>query len=520
MTSFQNYRYLYPPISLIIFLFYLFFFTGIHGDDYALIKELQGKQSLLIFTAENLGKYIYNIPSYLIWCSYALIGFENIFLYDLLKILLNSISIFFLYSFFKNYFSNFRSFFISFLIILFPTHDSSNYWLMATPLYIFFPSMIFYSFSLIKKNFYLTGSILLILSSFNYTSPPYVLGLSAIFLLEKNYKKFFFFFTIGCIYILFYLIISNIYENLEHRVDDYLSVFKIAINFIFQLITSIDANIGLSFFIKIFYSIKSIDIIGLIIAFFFIFALFIGFSDKISFFDNTVKKNTLHIFISMTLIYISSLFIFSLTSSYPQTTFNLGNRITIYSSFLFVILLSSIIRKNIFFVIISIILILSMAGISNHWKKFNQNNIDIINNINLNTNFNELNDNDLLFVKDNLYSKLGKIAHIEFLIIPWVNNKIFEKYGNFTVLPLSKYLYLDSGFVVDKKESNKYINNETVYIYLTESDELIKIKGDDLNKFISKENNIFRHWIQLKEFKLISNIIIGFFPRVGYLFVD
>ena len=91
MTSFQNYRYLYPAISLIIFLFYLFFFTGIHGDDYALIKELQGKQSLLIFTAENLGKYIYNIPSYLIWCSYALIGFENIFLYDLLKILLNSL---------------------------------------------------------------------------------------------------------------------------------------------------------------------------------------------------------------------------------------------------------------------------------------------------------------------------------------------------------------------------------------------------------------------------------------------
>ena len=207
MTIFQNYRYLYPPVSLIIFLFTYFFFTGIHGDDYALIKELQGKQSLLIFTAENLGKYIYNIPSYLIWCSYALIGFENIFLYDLLKILLNSISIFFLYSFFKNYFSNLRSFFISFIIILFPTHDSSNYWLMATPLYIFFPSMIFYSFSLIKKNFYLTGSILLILSSFNYTSPPYVLGLSAIFLFEKKIIKNFFSFLQLEVYI-FYSILS------------------------------------------------------------------------------------------------------------------------------------------------------------------------------------------------------------------------------------------------------------------------------------------------------------------------
>ena len=85
-------------------------------------------------------------------------------------------------------------------------------------------------------------------------------------------------------------------------------------------------------------------------------------------------------------------------------------------------------KKKYIFVIIAIILILSMAGISNLLKKFNQNNINIINNINLNTNFNELNDNDLLFVKDNLYSKLGKISHIEFLIIPWVNNKIFEKY--------------------------------------------------------------------------------------------
>ena len=519
MKNFHNYKNILPYTFFIVFLLYLFANTGIHGDDYALIKELQGKRSLFILSAENLGKYIYNIPSYLIWCSYSIIGYENLYLYDLLKYLLNLISIYFLYSFFINYFSELRSFIISFLIILFPTHDSSNYWLMATPLYVFFPSMIFFSFSLIKKNSYLLGSIFLLIASFNYTSPPYILGLSVIFLLEKNYKKLMLFFFIGSIYVLYYLIISKIYGNLEHRVDDYLNIYKIVINFSLQLITSIDANIGISFVMKVFYSILSINIIGISIIFLFILSFYICFKDKILVFEKTSDKNKIIVVASMVLIYFFSLIIFSLTSSYPQTTFNLGNRTTIYSSFVFVVVLSIFIKRNTTFLIITLILMLSIVGISNHWKEFNKKNINIINQINSNKNFEDLNSTDIIMLKDNLYSKFGKISHIEFLIVPWVSNQIFSKYENFTVLPLSKYLYIDNNVIINKKEGTNHTIVKNIYIYKTESNELILIKRSDIMELISNEESILRHWVQLKEFELLSTIIIKFFPRVNYLFI-
>ena len=69
MKNFHNLKYIYSYFIFIIFFLYLFLNTGLHGDDYALIIELQNKVNLLSISAENLGKYIYNIPSYFIWHS-------------------------------------------------------------------------------------------------------------------------------------------------------------------------------------------------------------------------------------------------------------------------------------------------------------------------------------------------------------------------------------------------------------------------------------------------------------------
>ena len=221
----------------------------------------------------------------------------------------------------------------------------------------------------------------------------------------------------------------------------------------------------------------------------------------------------------MTLIYFSSLGIFALTSSYPQTAFNLGNRITIYSTFLIVVLFSMLIKRNFIFLILSLVLILSIIGVSNHWKEFNKKSTNIINNINTNEKFSDLDKNDILLVKDNLYSKLGKISHIEFLIIPWVSNKIFTKYANFTVLPLSKYLYLNENFISNNKEGTKHLIKGNIYLYDTSKDLIIMIDKKNLDTIIENEESIFRHWIQLNEFQILSKVIIKIYPRLNYLFI-
>ena len=61
MKNLYNLQYIYSYLIFIIFFLYLFLNTGIHGDDYALIIELQNKVKLFSISSENLGKYIYNI---------------------------------------------------------------------------------------------------------------------------------------------------------------------------------------------------------------------------------------------------------------------------------------------------------------------------------------------------------------------------------------------------------------------------------------------------------------------------
>ncbi len=519
MKNFHNLKYIYSYFLFIIFFLYLFLNTGLHGDDYALIIELQNKVNLFSISPENLGKYIYNIPSYFIWCFYALIGFENLFFYDILKYLLNLISFYFFYFFFKEYFSDLRSIVISFIIVMYPIHDSSNYWLMATPLYVFFPSMIFFSFSLIKKNLYFLGSCLLLVASFNYTSPPYVLGLSILFLFEKKYNKFFLFLLIGSIYVIFYYLISNLYTNLEHRVDDNLSFYKILINIFVQFITSLDVNFGISFFVKIFYCITSIDAKDIIIILVLIHCFYAFFRKKIFEINHNDNRVNLNILSSMILVYFISLGVFALTSSYPQSAFNLGNRITIYSTFFFVVLFSILIKRNIFFILLTSIYVLSIIGISNHWKDFNKKNLNIINLINTNEKLNNINKDDILLLKDNLYSNLGKISHIEFLIIPWVGNKIFAKYEDFTILPISKYLSIDEDSITNNKEGTKHFIKGDIFLYDTSTNQITLIKKQDLNDIIDKQENILRHWIQLNYFRQLSKVIIKIFPRLDYLFI-
>ena len=89
----------YLIFFILIFLPYVFYNTGLHGDDYALIKELQNKIYFFKITPSNIGKYIYNIPSYIIWGFYLLIGDNHLFFYDLLKYFFNTLSILFIYFF-------------------------------------------------------------------------------------------------------------------------------------------------------------------------------------------------------------------------------------------------------------------------------------------------------------------------------------------------------------------------------------------------------------------------------------
>ena len=204
---------------------------------------------------------------------------------------------------------------------------------------------------LLKKIYILGFLISLSGAFFFYSSPPFIIGLSTIFLVKKDYTKFLCIFIPGCIYIFYYLFIKLYFYDLEFDNKIVISNNSVLLfyNFLLQIITTLEVQFGPSNYLKIINSFNYFDFFGLfaIIATLFIF--------KNSFQNIKFSKELIICFLSIIII---SIFMLSLTGRYFHSSFNLGNRVNIYSSLFFFIIIYLI--RNFKFVIwiyISIILL-------------------------------------------------------------------------------------------------------------------------------------------------------------------
>lgn len=158
-----------------IFFIYLLWNTGLHGDDYAEISRLKDFTLFDFYFAsiEDLGVFLYGLPIYFsLYWAFPLIGTEHLFIYDLIKVIIHLISFTLAFIFFNDYLKKDRAFLASFLFIIFPLHDSSNYWYMALS-YIFVPSILMYAHHMILKGRYFGGFLMSTLGCFAfYASLP------------------------------------------------------------------------------------------------------------------------------------------------------------------------------------------------------------------------------------------------------------------------------------------------------------------------------------------------------------
>lgn len=189
-TNFLTKRNLY--ILLVIFTSYLLIGTGIHSDDILIIGEIQNYNLLdIIFPSfDKIHVLIFGLPSYYLdYIQYYFFGYKGL-LYDIVKVIITTISFLLINKFFSQYIEQSKSFILTFVFVFFITHDSVNYWTIALP-YLLCPAIIFYTHMLINKKKYYKGFGFGVLGSFmGFASPPYVVGLSIIFLLKKSGRNF------------------------------------------------------------------------------------------------------------------------------------------------------------------------------------------------------------------------------------------------------------------------------------------------------------------------------------------
>jgi len=244
----------------------LLFDTGLHGDDYIVISNLDKSDTLGFLNLEGARIMALNtVTYYSFWWPYFLLGNEYQWGYDLIKIVAHAISIFFVYKFSTDYLPKDRAVLVSLIFILYPLHDTTAYWYMTAP-YILIPATILYAHHLIRNNKSALGLFVSMLGTFSYyISPPYIFGLSVIFLFEKNFKKAIIFVTPGVLYVAYYFWIKLQYVGVERRINSDLGVLDFFKQMLIQPLSFLESAIGPSYWLKVFYAIESISLVSVII---------------------------------------------------------------------------------------------------------------------------------------------------------------------------------------------------------------------------------------------------------------
>ncbi len=502
----------------VLMIIYLLYNTGIVGDDFSFIND-EYKFSTFFDSIKNGNQYLGRpVFKYFFSMFYYFIDINQFFLIDILKTIQIIIIFYMITRFFSIYINASSAMMVAFLFIFFPTHDSTTYWYLEVSLSLGI-GLYLYAYYLVSNNRFIFAGISSFLASFvSYGSPPIAFTLFILCLLKKSYKQGLILFLPNVVYAGYFIFVTKFLNQDVQRIPNEINIFPLLKQYILQVGTFIDATIGPSFFLKLYYSILENDLVSIILAVIFIVGYVLISRAKEEKEKTLIDKNLL---IVLTILILTSCGIFAITGGYPQLAFNLGNRTTIYGSLLFSYLLVTLpIPENARKVILFLILV-SMMGISTHWKNLNQHQQRIIENIRMNPDLASYQGIDPIYVTGNQYSKMGPFSNIEFLSENWVVESILKLsvHEKMRAKTLNKRLIWENGILIDKKYKNlRYPIEDYINVYDSENNKLMKISAQNINSYIRSMPHNKRHWIQMIDNEQINALLLKLMTRLKYAF--
>ena len=507
----------------ILYLLYLFlivflvFNTGVYSDDFFLIyKNRNMGFSELILPSEWW--IIAPVEYYLLNVWYRFFDINNLIFLELLKTFYIIISFFFITRFFRIFLGVYHASMISFLILFFPSHEATTYFYLGLYQTLNF-ALYAYAFYLVHHNRILSGSIFSVLAAFLcYSSVGLAIALFLFFVMDRKYKKAAVMIVPCLFYIIHYIYFTKINPITASQIPPDLNIYVIVKQFVLQVVTFIDSMIGPSMWYKVYYSFSNLSLVSVLLA----ISLMVVFYKKYGTTENKEirSKYDFKLIVAFSIIILVGFGNYSITGRYPQLCFGLGNRTTFYGSILLSYLIvqcpvSNKIKTGVFAV-----LLLSVLGISDHWKSWNIQQQEVISNIQDNKLLNEYQDNKVIYVSGNQYSKYGPISHIEFLSESWATSSVFKLVlnGKISVEPINKRNVYEDGYLVDRKYNSKYEVADYINIYDSENNKLFKLDVENINSYIDSLPPDNRHWVQLlPKDNYLTKIVLFLMPRLEYM---
>lgn len=498
-----------PYIFYSILVAYLLIGTGYVSDDFICLDQAKNKPLSYLLTPSGpfLHVPIERVTQYA-W--YGIFNPYNTILVDIIKVLYMLLSLFLIAKFFSLYLDKNSSYFAAFLFIFFPSHDSTTYWFLEQSITLSF-AFYLYSFYKAEKNKLAESFIFALAASFiSYGSPAVALALFALFAMKREINKGTIILLPNIFFILYNTSLSIIYRENIVKIGNSINLASFLKQYIFQILTFLDAMAGPSALMKIYYSVQQLTVVSIIACLLISLVIY-------RYCRGNIYRYNFHLLVSLATMIMLSFMMFALTGRYPQLSFNLGNRTTIFGALLVVYLLMAMPANKLMKNAIYILLIISIFGISDHWKAWSHNQQYIMARIKNNRALQEYSDSRPIYVSGNQYSMYGKISHIDFFsedVVESVFKIVLGK--NILVRPINRRFYYEDGFLVDVKYGETIQVNGYINVYDSISDSLFMVKAEDINSYIDSLPHDNRNWAQLLNIGAVKRIAVGLMPRLEY----
>lgn len=501
----------------LILIIYLVYGTGVVSDDFNWMARLQSRRDFLdiLIPIKAFASIPIQYYSHVIFYYFA--DLDHLLWIGLTKIVYVLFVFCMTTQFFSIFLEKLSAMIVAFLFTFFPSHDSTTYWYLGQ--YLDLSTAIYlYAYYQAHKGRFVLAVILAVLASLHsYGSAPVAFALFILFVLKHDYKKGLILWVPNVLYCIYFLIIELEGDG-PARLPDTFSMTRLIKQLILQVGTFMDAAMGPSFFLKLYYSIQEISSVGIVVAVLFI-AGYYGILKARERAEEKVQYDK-QLVIALGVLTLGSLGMFALTGFYPQLAFNLGNRTTTFGSLLLVYLIVTMpIAKGIRYGVL-LILLFAIVGISSHWKSWHLHQMEVIDQIRNNKDLMAYSGTAPIYVTGNQYSQMGPLSHIEFMSEHWVVGGIFHMIseGKLSTKVLNKRFVVENQTLIDKKYRLEFPIEKNVMVYDSEADRFFQVETSELNHYIASLPDYPRHWVQLIQNKKINEWIVMLMPRLKYTF--
>lgn len=503
-------------------LLYLFFFlvivflvmnTGVFSDDFdamASAKEAGLRKCLI-----PLGNLYYidtPVMYYSHYLSYYFFSLTDQRAVNAFKIAYVFLTFFLIAQFFKLYMDEPSAILTSFLFVFFPSHDSTVYMFMNQYLAISF-ALYLYAFYLASRDKLPFAFLSALAASFvSYGSTPVAIALCALFCFGREFKKAFVMLAPNVLYAVYFIYLTVVRGVGHPRTLEALNLPSIGKQYLLQVLTFLDATVGPSMWLKIYYAFFQMTAQSLILGAVVAVVCYAIVARSAVRYDRRLGS-------ALLIVTALSFAIFSLTGRYPQICFNLGNRVTIFGSlFLAYAMIALPIPAKAKAALYALI-IFTVVGVSDHWKSWNVHQQKVIAAMKDNNDLRGCRGDRPVYFSGNQYSTYGPVSNIEFLSEGWVPLCIYRSlFGKSIVAyPLNRRFVYADGYMTDTKYGTREEVRGAIQVYDSENNRFFALKADDINAYIGSLPVDDRHWIQMRGFRKVKDLAVGLMPRLQYL---